>query len=587
MAADTDKRLAQLERRLAYLEAKLATNGAPRLAGADEAAEGRAAKRPTASAGPSAPAPAPFFSAPGRPRKDPSDRLSAPALPSPSIGSSELLAGVAVLCFVMGASYLVKLAIDHGWLDPARRLVLAACLGFGLIGAGFALRRRDAAYAAFLPATGSVVLYLAVYAGQLVYGLIDPLSALCLVSAVTTLTLGLFKEFPVAAYPVVALLGCYAVPVFAPALQEHSWLLLYFLVWDLSFSAIAILARQRDLLMVAGYLALAAFSLSAGLSSQAHPIGDVDAAVFLFAQMLVFFTASVAYSVHHRQPLRSGEAWAALPLLLFFYGLEYDLMSRLLPGQAAWVGLAWAASVLGAYGAVRRHLERGGLEAGPMVTAYVSIVAFHAAYLELLPSWAAPWLGLACLPLFGRLATSAFGKRHFFVAAALGLIIGLEFARSAFLWEGLQAADAWVLNLAFAGILLASALYYTGQAEKLMPAEIEMLQVAAFGAAHLQALLGLSRASEAFLSSPSGFVNSVLFAAYGLAVMGIAWAQRHGLLARSAVVVLLLAAGKAMLYDLAQAETPFRVVGFMILGVFLYFAGWLMRQTGTWQEDGR
>lgn len=578
MAADTDRRLAQLERRLAYLEAKLAS-GSPRLP------EPEAAKAPARQAAPTS---APFFIAPVKPRKGASDDAG-PANPHASavIGGSEVLAGVAVLCFILGASYLVKLAMDHGWLDPARRLILAACAGFGLIGAGFALRRKDAAYAAFLPATGSVVLYLAVYAGQLIYGLIDPLSALFLISAVTTLTLGLFKEFPVAAYPIVALLGCYAVPFFAPALEDHGWLLFYFLVWDLSFAAIAILAKQRDLLLVAGYLALAAFSLAAGLSGASHPIGDLDSAVFLFAQMLVFFTASVGFSIYHRQPMRSGEAWSVLPLLLFFYGLEYDLMSRLLPGQAAWAGLAWAGAVLGVYGGVRKQLERGGLEAGPMVSAYVSIIALHAAYLELLPAWAAPWVGLALIPLAASLLRTGFGKRHFVVVTALGVVIALEFFRSAFLWEGMQAGTAWPVDLAFSLLLLGSALYFGRQAPVADAEQREKLESFAFAAAHLQALLGLSRACEAWINVSGGFVSSVTFAAYGLAVMGVAWGLRHRILARSAVVVLLIAAAKAVLYDLAQAETGFRVVGFMSLGVFLYLAGWLMRQTSAWDEKGR
>ena len=49
MAADTEKRLAQLERRLAYLEAKLASNATPRMAALGESDEPVPASRRAAA----------------------------------------------------------------------------------------------------------------------------------------------------------------------------------------------------------------------------------------------------------------------------------------------------------------------------------------------------------------------------------------------------------------------------------------------------------------------------------------------------------------------------------------------------------
>ena len=584
MATETEKRLALLEKRLAYLEAKMAVNARPSFPGkASSEASAVMEPLPTSAEAEGKIRVAKIVATPKRVAE--SFSMSETRA---DVGSSEILAGVAVLCFILGASYLVKLAMDHGWLDPARRLVLAACMGFSLIGAGFGLRRKDAAYAAFLPAAGAVVLYLAVYGGQLLYGLYGPLTAIALIGGVTGLTLGLFKEFPYAVYPIIALLGCYSVPVFTPSLDEHSWLLLYFLVWDLTFAAIAVMAKQRQLLFVAGYLALAAFSIAAGLAgTSAHGIADADAAVFLFAQMMVFLAFSVAYSVYHRTPLNSSEAWSALPFLLFFYGLEYDRISHLFPGMAPYVGLAWAGVILLLYLAVRKGLERGGLQAGPMISAYITIITLHAFYLEILPSWAAPWLGLFLIPAFGFLLTKPFGQRHFVVSFGLLLVLGLEFARTLFLWDSLHSSEAWPLNLGFGLMLLLCGVFFTRGRSADQSVSDSSIQVWAFATAHLQMLVGIARAVSAGTDTQDGIVSSVLWAAYGLAIIAAAWALRHTLLARSAVLVLLVAAAKAVFIDMAQVETVYRVVGFMTLGVFLYLAGWMMRQAGSWSETER
>src|SRR5687768_14691510 len=54
---------------------------------------------------------------------------SAPAARSP-YGMSHLLAVVAVLCFVLAACFVVKLAVESGWLDRERQWALLVLFGF-------------------------------------------------------------------------------------------------------------------------------------------------------------------------------------------------------------------------------------------------------------------------------------------------------------------------------------------------------------------------------------------------------------------------------------------------------------------------
>jgi uncharacterized membrane protein len=76
------------------------------------------------------------------------------------------------IALLLAASYLIRLAIDSGWLTPLRQIACAAIFGLMLIGSGFALRRNDRDYAGLLPAAGIAVLFLTIYGGHLYHHLI-------------------------------------------------------------------------------------------------------------------------------------------------------------------------------------------------------------------------------------------------------------------------------------------------------------------------------------------------------------------------------------------------------------------------------
>jgi uncharacterized membrane protein len=71
------------------------------------------------------------------------------------------------VAFALAASYLIRLAIDTGWLTPVRQVAFAAIAGLVLIGTGFALRNFDRQYAGLLPAGGIAILFLSIYGGHL------------------------------------------------------------------------------------------------------------------------------------------------------------------------------------------------------------------------------------------------------------------------------------------------------------------------------------------------------------------------------------------------------------------------------------
>jgi uncharacterized membrane protein len=173
-----------------------------------------------------APGPAPVATSPN-PWAQPSPDEPAPPPPrSPRPGLEELLtlrwgtwlgAGVLLLAGV----FLLRTAVEEGWLGPEARCALAALLALGLIGAAEWLRRRplpdrpnipwpDQAPAA-LAAGGVALLFGAAYAAAILYALVPPLAGFVLMAAAALagLALALLQGPLVAA---VGIAGAYLTP---------------------------------------------------------------------------------------------------------------------------------------------------------------------------------------------------------------------------------------------------------------------------------------------------------------------------------------------------------------------------------------
>jgi uncharacterized membrane protein len=146
---------------------------------------------------------------------------------------------IAVICFVLAAAFIVKLSIESGWLTPVRQIGLAAVLGVGLAGAGLALLRSDRAYAALLPGSGVVILYLTAFAAHRYYPLISFESALVAVGSVSALCVWLYVQIRHDFYAFVAALGAYLAPVVLGLHAAAEFSIYYFLLCSVTFAAIS------------------------------------------------------------------------------------------------------------------------------------------------------------------------------------------------------------------------------------------------------------------------------------------------------------------------------------------------------------
>jgi uncharacterized membrane protein len=545
----SDDRLTEIEARLGRIEAALGLRSA-------------AAPAPAAPPSVSAQAPKP----PPRRR----DRFEPREPRRPAIGATQLMAWAASFAFILAATYFVKLVYDAGWLTPDRQIGLASLAGLALIGAGLALGALDRAYAAYLPAVGVVILYLALYAGHIQYDLFDPQYTYAQVVAITLAAIWLGRHFEAGVYALLAVLGSYLAPILIDAPRvELSDVVVYFTSWSILFSLIAVLEKRRLTYLLALYSALLGFDWVFRATSGAE---WATAAVYQFAQFLVFAAAAVWFSVRHRQPMTAVDALAHGIALFYFYGLEYVLLREHLPFWTPILALASVLVVLAAYVVARAALRgRGDLEAGAVLaSSYCAIVTAHVVFFDLLPEEWTPWLALV-LPVVTALLAQRIQSRA--VLAPVAIVSAAMFALG-FL-RLLSDEARYEVPLPSLALCLYAASLYAGywlarrRRETHSPAPLLLY------AGHLATLTATVRIFE------SGLAVSIAWAVLAIALLLYALWREERVVGQSSLVVFAASGLKVMFHDLSGSATLVRVLTLVVLAVSLYAGGWLYQQMSS------
>jgi uncharacterized membrane protein len=497
-----------------------------------------------------------------------------PRAPDEASGRSmgQLLAVVATICFILAGAFIVKLAIDSGWLTPIRQWALLVGLGFSLIGAGRFFERIELEYRSYLSAAGIVILYIASFASSRHFDITSPEMSLVLAVGVSGLCLSLFNFHRSFVFPLVAAIGTYVSPLIVgryamdPILQGA-----YFLLWAALFSWFSTFFRSRQLAIVSAYLGLGVYTLSNLISGQSDSALAFVIAVQV-AQFAIFSYGTLYYTTKSGIALSERQAWAYFPVLCFFYGTTYYFLSHLWPTLAPWIALVFALFVLSLYRIAKRELARAdALASQEMVHSFLAVVLFQAGYLQLMPDGSKPWL-LAVFLIASYLSeqNGAFPRlsRAFVL---LGSVIGLfEFLKICY---GLLSS--YDLNQLLAGLatLVIGIFYYLSKASRLKArASVFLVMV------HVLAVLALYRLAN----DHGSLVVSMAWALYALLILGLGYSRKDPLLARSSLTVLLVASFKALLYDASQAPTGVRILCLLLTGVLLYGAGVLFQKMAKW-----
>ncbi|HIA04534.1 MAG TPA: DUF2339 domain-containing protein [Myxococcales bacterium] len=143
-----------------------------------------------------------------------------------------------------------------------------------------------------------------------------------------------------------------------------------------------------------------------------------------------------------------------------------------------------------------------------------------------------------------------------------------------------------ILRLLFFGVLLGS--YICGE-----EVEVQQIKNPVFGilmATHLMAMVALSGLPVLLPianngDTLAGFLISLLWAAYAVGILVFSRQNNDKLLATSSLFIFGAAAGKALIFDVANVEPLGRIACLLALGVALYVGGLLYRRISIWNTQ--
>lgn len=560
-----EKRLAEIESRLSRLEAAVGSGVRPESEGTDTSKVS------------ATPQPPPL-------KTEDVEWLTPPPLPSDrekhmtkmtaaesekNLSVTNILGWAGATALVLAAAYLIRLAIDSGWLTPARQIGLAMMGGLALIGTGLGLRKSNHQYASLLPAGGVVVLFLSIYGAHLYYHLIDAATALGAVILVNVVSLWLCKVFRNELYALFAAVGSYSAPLLLPSLgSDVTDLVIYFSSWSIIFCVYALWLDRRRVYILALYLALIGFDFI-WRSAASHQW--IEALVFQTVQLVIFAGCATFFSIKRKMPMTTQTALAHLPAVLIFYGLQYALLDKYIPAYAPWIA-AGSAAVIGICYMTARVYLRQGLEGGRLLlSTYCALVLFHAGYIESVPAQFEPWVALVLLPL---VAAYGFIRRRLAsvgwpVWIAVGVIFMINYLRIILNWH-LESVP-WNSLLS---VLFAVELYLGYYFMRRMDSDKKLIYPLLYSG-------HISLMAAALHLYDSRFIVSLAWGGLGLLCLIVSLSKQDKILGQSSLFVFAVSAAKLLLYDLSEAAPLVRIACLIVLGITYYLGGWLYRKVNA------
>ena len=501
-------------------------------------------------------------------------KASSPSLlqPPPTSAATSILGWGGMAAFVLATAYLIRLAMDAGWLTPTRQVGLAAIFGLALIASGFVLQRRYARYASLLPGCGIVVLFLTNYGAHLYHHLIGALPATVGVIVISLGALVLGRIFKEEWYALFAVLGSYTGPLLLPHLHaaNPTDLVIYFSAWSILFCWYSIYSGQRRVYLLAAYFAFIVFDI---LWRAGGGFNWETAVTFQFIQLMIFVCGVGIYAVKHG-PMDRSSAMVHIPVLLLFYFVQYVILKQHIPTWAPWIAFASLGLLLLAYRVVRGYLGVESPAGHFIVTAYAAVVLLHAGYLELFADDFRPWVGIAFIAGMGAYAIfqEEKARESWPLFAVAGVMFLHNYLRLVFGWN-LNDMPGYQLLIPLYALML-----YVGYWLAYDRPHLATLSQALLYMAHINVMAG---AVQLFHNR---LVVSFIWGVLAVLTLILAIRSNNKVLARSALFVFAASAMKVWLYDLSQASPLVRIGCLLILGVTLYLGGLLYQRIETSHE---
>jgi uncharacterized membrane protein len=476
------------------------------------------------------------------------------------------------MAMVAAAAYLIRLAVDSGWLTPVRQIGLAVLGALALIIIGAVLRRADRRYAGLLPAAGIVILYLSIYGAHLYYHFIDSTTATALIVLVSLGTLWLGRLFDNDLYALFAVAGSYSAPFLLSTLSNNiTDLVIYFSVWNLVFCIHAVWIRNRIVYLLALYLALIGFDVIWHVTAS-EAWGS--ALVFQLVQFMLFSACAVIYSIREESPMSADVAFSHFPALLIFYAVQYWLLKQHLPAAAPWIAVASLGVLAGCYFIARAYLQEVPAAGKLLLSAYAALVLFHAGYLESVPGELAPWAAFLLMLVAVFMAATRQGRQgenkgSWPLVYAVGAIFVINYLRVV-----TTVSMELVPGKNLLMILYAAELYFAYYLIRQAPAMTFPKELLLY-AGHISAMAAAVHILD------NRFAISLTWGVLALSCLLVSLRSRDKTLGQSSLLVFAASAVKMLLHDLSAATPVVRIASLLVLGVTFYVGGWLYRKVNT------
>lgn len=487
-------------------------------------------------------------------------------------GSGQLLGLIGALCFIFAAVYIVKLALDSGWLTPMRQVMMAATLGFALIGAGFMLKNNDREYSSYLPATGIVILYLTVFGATTFYHVMS-FEGACVSSVMISIgCLLLYKDFQFEIYQFIAGLGAYIMPFFLGNESNLMFTNTYYIIVSITLTFMAIRLDLRPVSLVSAYLAIFVTSMLNGPADQLE-----QKMYYILAHFLIYASGVLIHTIYNKKPLTNSEAVGFFPVVLFFYAVEYYYLDRLFPEVAPLFSLVLSAALIAFYFVGKKTTDSNiPLASGNMIFSAVLIMLTHSLYFVLLPESMRP---LAFIGLCGvlLLLKNRIPESWNLLNSLVRILVAVLLLWNIFTIVAGQFSSSGQVNI-FNGLIYAFLLLVLAINAKKLDA-VAINADLALMMAHPIAILSLYN----LVKSGGSLTVSVAWTVYALAILGFGYVKKDSLFAKSSVIVLIIAALKVLIYDTSAAAMGVRVICLLLTGTLLYFSGFIFRKVDSWK----
>ena len=248
-----------------------------------------------------------------------------------------------VLLFI-GLAFLLRYASERVAVPVEYRYAGVALAAMALLGVGWWLRERRAAYGLILQGTGIAVLYLTIFAAMRLHPLISPGAALALLVVVTICSAILAVLQNAMGLAVVAALGGFAAPILtSTGSGNHVALFSYFALLNAGIFAIAWFRAWRPLNLV-GFVGTFGIGFAWGLRSYTP---ELFASTEPFLALFFLMYVGIGLLFARRKLLEAAQAPAERGELLRWSARQADYIDATVLFGPPLVGFGLQCAVIG------------------------------------------------------------------------------------------------------------------------------------------------------------------------------------------------------------------------------------------------